>query len=200
MRSKPRILLAAGLAVWALAVVAAFGALARYSSTPGSEHQPGAGAAEFLAAHRHSGRPLVAMVVHPRCPCTDASLAELGDFLARTHAGCDAVLVRFVGPGWPAGEPVVRLGGVPVPVVSDPGGRIASVLGADTSGHCVLMDANGKIRFYGGLTIARGHRGESPVQAALLAVVGGDSRAVRPAPVYGCSITGSGTCPAPSSL
>jgi hypothetical protein len=72
--------------------------------------------------------------------------------------------------------------------MDDPDGRVASTLGAETSGHCVLVDAQGTVRFYGGLTIARGHRGLSPAQDAILQMVAGRRPALAFAPVYGCAL------------
>ncbi len=128
------------------------------------------------------------MAVHPRCPCTDASLAELGDLLARSQGGCDALLLQYHPAGWPTGPAFQMLGGRRVPGGPDPDGRLAAALGAETSGHCVLVDASGAIRFYGGLTIARGHRGRSPAQDAILEVVAGGKPSLTSAPVYGCEL------------
>jgi hypothetical protein len=88
-----------GLAVWIAGLVAGFVSLQIYAAKAGPAHAPTPAARGFLAAHRTPGRPLLVMAVHPRCPCTDASLAELGDLLARSRGTCDALLLQFQPPG-----------------------------------------------------------------------------------------------------
>ena len=170
---KNRLKLTVAIAVWLMGIVAGFAGLQAYSAKAGAFRPPSETALDFLSSHRTPGRPLLVMAVHPRCSCTDASLSELGDLLARSHGACDALLLQYHPAGWSTGAAFQMLGGVRVPVMSDPDGQIAWKLGAETSGHCVLVDAQGVIRFYGGLTVARGHRGRSPAQDAILEVVGG---------------------------
>jgi hypothetical protein len=177
--------------LWLGGLAGGFSALQAYAGRPGRIAAPSASAQPWLEAHRRPGRPLLVMAVHARCPCTDASLAELGDFLARTHGQCDALLLRYSPDPAAAPQPgeTRQLGGVTVPLLADPEGRLAASLGALTSGSAVLMDAAGQIRFHGGLTLERGHRGRSPAQDALLAFVADRHATALPAaPVYGCPL------------
>jgi hypothetical protein len=178
--------------LWVAGIAAGFGALQRYSSKAGPAQAPDRRAEKHLASYRHPGRAVLVMAIHPLCPCTDASLAELGDLLARSRGGCDAVLLQYHPsdgtPEWPVDTTPRLLGGVKVPVVLDRGGEIASAIGAETSGHAVLVDAAGKVRFHGGLTIARSHRGRSPAQDAILEVLAGGHPTMTTAPVYGCTL------------
>lgn len=188
-RRRNLLLLVAGF--WLASLVGGFAALQAYAGRPGRLGEPGPRAAAWLEAHRRPNRPLVVMAVHARCPCTDASLAELGDFLARTHGACDALLLRY-SPGADAGPSQGEtrvLGGVTVPLLADPSGRLSADLGALTSGSVIMMDEAGRIRFHGGLTLERGHRGRSPAQDAMLAVVNTPANpALGIAPVYGCPL------------
>jgi hypothetical protein len=188
-RRRNFFLLLAGF--WLASLVGGFAALQAYAGRAGRLGDPGPDASDWLESHRRPGRPLVVMAVHARCPCTDASLAELGDFLARTQGACDALLLRY-SPGVTESENPLEtrvLGGVTVPLVADPTGRLAADLGAFTSGSIVMMDAAGRIRFHGGLTLERGHRGRSPAQDAMLALVEKPADAtLAVAPVYGCPL------------
>lgn len=178
-------------ALWFAGLVGGFAALQAYAGRPGRVAAPPASAPSWLEAHRRPGRPLLVMAVHARCPCTDASLGELADFLSQTHGQCDALLLRYspdAATAPRAGE-TRELGGVAVPLLADADGRLAATLGALTSGSTVLVDAAGRIRFHGGLTLERGHRGRSPAQDALLALVADRRTAALPAaPVYGCPL------------
>lgn len=189
---KLRIVLGAG--VWLAALIVGFATLQRYASAAGGAHAPVKGVAEVFAPYRNEGRALAVMAIHPRCPCTEASLSELGDFLARAGAGCDALIVHVVPPGadWPAAK-TRDLGARNVPVVADQNGQLATQLGAETSGHLVLFDAAGQVRFHGGITRSRGHRGKAPAQDAMLSVLSapGSAAEVQTAPVYGCALIGS---------
>jgi hypothetical protein len=184
--------LGAGIVLWLSCIVIGFCALQRYAAKAGPSRPP-QNAEEFFAAHRTSHRPLLVMMVHPRCPCSDASLAELGDLLARSHGGCDALLLQYHpgedSPDWSRDVSPRVLGGVHVPVVLDRGGKLAATLGAGTSGHVVFADAKGDMRFTGGLTTSRGHRGRAPGQDAILEVLGGGEPTITAAPVYGCALT-----------
>ncbi len=204
MFRRPNSLFVASAALWLGLVVAGFASLQHYAAQAGLLREPDASAVTWLQQHRRPGRPLLVMAVHARCPCTDASLSELADFLARARGGCDALLLRYVPAAsspsdWPAGDDRRELGGRTVPIMADPDGKIAAQLGAFTSGSIVFLDAAGEVRFHGGLTLARGHRGRSPAQDALLALLEqrNDGHFLTTAPVYGCAL---GAVPDPSEL
>lgn len=190
MLSRP-LHLAAGFVVWLAALAVCSAALHYYSSTEGGAAAPQAEATALLNRYRQPGRPLVAMALHPNCSCSDASLAELGDLLARSRGACDALLVEFQPTEAPDHWPTARtreLGGVPVRAIADPDGKFARQIGALTSGHVVFVDAQGVIRFRGGITVSRGHRGRAPGQDAILASLGGRPATLVSTPVYGCAL------------
>lgn len=182
----------AATVLWLGAVAGGFAALQRYGAIAGTAHTPTAGSADFLAHHRRPGRALLVMAVHPNCPCSSASLAELGDLLARSRGRCDALLLEYeprqLPADWPRAPRARELGGVSVPVLRDAAGQLAAALGAETSGHAVFVDAAGTVRFHGGLTLSRGHRGRTPAQDAILATLAGQSATLAEAPVYGCAL------------
>jgi hypothetical protein len=182
----------AAATAWIAGVATAFSALEHYAATTGATQAPGAEAIAFLKQAQRPGRPLLAMAVHPRCPCTEASLAELGDLLARSRGACDALIIHYSpeqpSPDWPVPAETRQLGGVRVRVLPDRGGRLAGAMGALTSGHVVFIDGDGGLRFHGGLTLARGHRGRAPAQDAILAALDGSRADLRPAPVFGCAL------------
>lgn len=192
-----RLLIAAATPVWVLGVLAGLGWLGLYAREKGDQHVLSPEGAAWMEARRSTGRPLLVMAVHPRCPCSAASLAELGDLLARSRGGCDALLLEYAPPEplrWSAPSAFRELGGVSVPVIPDTEGRLAAYLGALTSGHTVVLDEHGAVRFQGGLTGSRGHRGRSPAQDAILASISGRTHPTTNAPVYGCRL-GETACP-----
>lgn len=189
------------MAAWLAAVAAGFAALNRHALTVGSVGTPAADPASSLAPYRLPGKALAAILVHPECPCTSASLAEFGDFLARAGTAVEGLIVTRTLPGRNSDSSLRatrELGGRSVPVVADHDGRIAAALGAETSGHVILLDADGELRFSGGITIARGHRGRAPGQDAMLAALQttrAGHAAGTPAPVFGCALGGHAADP-----
>lgn len=192
MPQPSKLILLAGATAWIVTIIIGFGALQRYASTAGDRRAPVSHLDQLIEQHRQPGRGLVVMAVHPRCPCTDASLAELGDLLARSKGDCTAILLEYQPatqpPDWPDSPASRMLGGVRVPVVADSGGKLAALTGALTSGHLVFADRTGVVRFHGGITLTRGHRGRAPAQDAILAVLEGKPPSANATPVYGCAL------------
>src|SRR5439155_11622397 len=92
----PRVSIAAG-ALWIIAVAAGFYVLIHYSLAPG---RPGRPPEQWPAASslgREPSRPTLVLVVHPRCPCTRASLTELAEIMTQCP-GALAARVLFVRP------------------------------------------------------------------------------------------------------
>jgi hypothetical protein len=181
-----------GFLAWVICMVVGFTLLQEYAATAGASGPPAPDADGLVAAYRRPQHGLVAIALHPMCPCTDASLSELGDLLARSRGKCDAIILEYrpLDPpaDWPASTSYRELAGVKVPVITDRGGRIAIALGAHTSGHAVFIDASGAIRFHGGLTAARGHRGRTAAHDGILAALGGATLPITAAPVFGCAL------------
>ncbi|RKH10088.1 RedB protein [Corallococcus sp. CA047B] len=178
--------------LWLGVIVTGLVTLARYSLTPGVAQAMVARWPEGTPLTRQAGRPVLVMLAHPKCPCTRASVAELQALMAHADGRADA-FVLFMRPegledGWEQGELWRAAASIPgVTVLKDPGGVEAKRFGATTSGHVVLYGADGHLRFSGGLTVARGHVGDSPGRTALERVLreGGEGRDT---PVYGCAL------------
>jgi hypothetical protein len=184
--------LCAATSVWVLALSAGFWALWSYASTPGALDQPPRSWPPVSALRRTSGRWNLVMFVHPRCPCTQASLSELERLQARTGGRVDLHVACLTPDGtaaeWSQSPLVVRARALPgTTVVSDADGQTARAFRATTSGEALLYDPAGRLAWHGGLTAARGHEGDNSGASAVLALLDG-----RPAPAsgpaFGCSL------------
>src|SRR6185436_9029457 len=81
-------------------------------------------------------------------------------------------------------------------VVEDPRGADSRRFGVVTSGHVLLYDATGRLRYSGGLTPARGQQGESAGKNAFEALLAGDAADRDVHPVFGCPLLDSSErCP-----
>ena len=191
------------IALWS--VCAAFG-LARmltYELTPA----PGAAAPTIwppaTAISRNVSSPTLLLFLHPRCPCSRATLSEL----ERLIAACDkpfALRIVFVRPGgaqddWYRTDLYSSAERIPHAVISrDADGLEAARFGAKTSGQALLYAANGKLLFHGGVTTSRGHEGENAGRDALTALIAGKPSTCTKTAVFGCSLVNPNPAPSPS--
>jgi hypothetical protein len=135
-----------------------------------------------------SGRSTLVMLVHSQCSCSGASLAELAQVMAKTHARANAwVLFEQRGDSldtrtWAQAH---RIPGITVGIDQD--GAEARRFGALTSGHVVVYDSAGLLVFSGGITAARGHEGENQGRNQLIDAVNGVSASPSVHSVFGCS-------------
>jgi hypothetical protein len=192
-RRPATLLIVATLLGWVGIVSAGFAALERYGSTPG----PRSNAAPCWPADasfpRGTGQATLVMFVHPKCPCTRASLAELEQFMTIAPHGVVAriVLWRPEGGGrnWERTDLAERAAAIPgTRVMVDVGGLEAARFGAVTSGETYLFDTAGRLQFHGGLTAGRGLAGPNAGVAALRSFVA-SGRASPAAATYGCPLT-----------
>lgn len=190
-RSVSRALTAA-LVVWTVAVAAGFWALWSYASSPGRlDNPPESWPAESLVPHT-AGRWTLVMFVHPRCPCTQASLAELERLQARSAGLIDLRIVSLLPPGtdsdWsdtPLSRRAALLPGALL--FTDTDGHESRRFHAHTSGETLLYNPAGRLAYHGGITAARGHEGDNPGSDAIASLVsGGDAPTTCPA--FGCPL------------
>ena len=178
----------AALVVWSAAVAAGMGWLTFYANQAG---EAGAAPEKTAVASRDSFR--LWMFVHPRCPCSMASMNELARIMSRGSQSVEAT-VFFIQPetasdDWAQGALWDAAAAIPgIHVQADIGGRTAAQFGAATSGDVLLYDASGQLRFHGGITSARGHEGDNLGKSAVLAIVRGGSTDVDVSPVFGCAL------------
>ena len=132
-----------------------------------------AGLAEHLAWN--TTRPLLVLCAHPQCPCLESTLGELQRAVAgRSLDLCIVTFVPTVPPAsWdPAAVDALRRDLPEARHLPDHDGALATRLGAATSGHVLLYDTTGALRFSGGVTGGRGHRGDNAAVRTLAQVLG----------------------------
>ena len=193
---RGRIALFAILFVWAVAVSSGFVLMTRYAQAEGRVAEPPR-AGELALPIASEGYTLV-MSIHPKCPCTDASLYELERLIARSGGRLTCVFVVLAPADRPDdwhGQTRARLRsrGLGGTVIVDPGGELAAGLGCFTSGSVVLYDPAGTPLFWGGITSGRGHAGDNAGVDAIRAVLDGGAPVHRTTPVYGCPLHAGGS-------
>lgn len=192
--SAGRVIGPIAISAWLVAVVIGMGLMLHYQMTPNSASA--AAVSQWPAAarvQRDPTRPTLIMIVHPHCPCSRASLAELSQIMSRAQGGLSAH-VLFVEPhgapqNWEKGELWTTASAIPGVAVSvDDDGKDTDAFGATTSGGVILYDAGGRMLFNGGITDGRGHEGDNPGELAILSLLRHADPGIKTTPVYGCPL------------
>lgn len=133
------------------------------------------------------------MFVHPKCPCTRASLGELEKIVARFHGSFTPWVVFFKpldsDESWDHTDLRETAAAIPgVHVLTDLGGVEASRFHATTSGETILYNNQGERLFHGGITLARGHAGDNAGRSAIEDSLKGTVPVCSHTSVFGCPI------------
>jgi hypothetical protein len=190
--ARTRLTLAVGL-IWFMLAATAIAWLTSYENTPG----PGGSALDRWPRDTqipHAVRgPTLVLFLHPRCPCSRATVAELERILTRSGDKLEASVVFYQPPNadaaWTESDLCTSASALPhVRVVPDVDGVEARRFHVKTSGHALLYDNLGRLQFSGGITAARAHHGDNPGETTILALVRGEPVTRNETPVFGCPI------------
>lgn len=180
-------------ALWLFAVMGGTLMMMRYSEASGASAQAPPQWPQESMVPGPAGQPVLLMFVHPKCPCSRASLGELERLLAQAPGRFDTCLLFLRPPGtgveWAQDglwQKAALIPGITLKVDDD--GREADLFHAATSGQTLLYDGSGKLLFEGGITTARGHAGDSAGQQAVLTLLERKLAGVIETPVFGCSL------------
>ncbi len=181
------------LMVWLIALGIGFGWLWRHAQAPGRPAVPPVTWPHHTRLARPTDRAVLIVLAHPHCPCTRATVANLARLMAHCRSRLTACIL-FYKPlhapvGWELTDSYIRAMQIPgVQVFTDTNGEEARQFGAFTSGQTLLYAPDGRRLFAGGITVARGHEGDSIGQSAVYEAAMHGTPGVANAPVYGCSL------------
>jgi len=108
--------------------------------------------------------PLTVIVFFSReCHCLNQHDARLRALYDEYHArGVQIVMVDpEVHSSVDADEAEARRRGYPFPILIDPHGRLADALGAEYATYSVVVDAQGRVRYHGGIDSDKTHLRDS---------------------------------------
>jgi hypothetical protein len=187
------------ITVWAVALAAGWWSLEVYdfgtnASLPSGfvDRWP-----DDSALVRHDGRPTMLLFLHPKCPCSRASLGELerlfSSIAGHTTSAPDLIVVATVPQAAPADwyhtdtvARALRLSNARLYI--DREGVEAARFGATTSGSVMLFDPAGARQYAGGVTIARGHEGGNAGRDAIAQILRGARHVATGIPAFGCRL------------
>jgi hypothetical protein len=191
-RRFPGRLILAIIAAWSVVVTAGLCALWHYSAIAGDGGAPPTSWPVHSKVIR-DGRPTLLVFVHPFCPCTRATLAELDRLVAVCRDQVD-IHVLFIAPdgtdaSWLDTDLYRVARRIPsVGVSVDTHRYEADLFRMQTSGSCLLYDESGKLLFHGGLTAARGHEGDNQGSKSIKALLMHKDDEPQETPVFGCPL------------
>ncbi len=156
--------------------------------------------------------PTLLVFLHPRCPCSRATVSELNRLIAR-HGDALSVVIVVARPsatelGWEESDILRSARAIPGAVVQiDRDLRETALFGAYTSGQVLLYGNRDQLLFQGGLTPSRGHQGDNQGSSAIVHILLQPTvQALDSSPVFGCELgteevwCGSPPCQGVSSL
>ena len=178
--------------LWFIALAVIYGKLAVYSQSPEGLGTPPMAAVANVSVHPE--KYTLAVYIHPKCPCTQATLYEVERLMTKVR---DEVALSFYIFG-ASDAPSVWFEGTldqleqKFPdslVIRDIDGEYSKSAGASVSGSTVLYTPDGVPVFWGGVTSGRGHSGDNLGSDSILSIARGLEPTRSEAPVYGCRIT-----------
>jgi hypothetical protein len=142
-------------------------------------------------------RSTVVVFIHPKCPCTRATLAELERLWVLRDRDATRDTQLFVVATMPADassdwfttaniDRAQKLDGAKL--IIDAGGREAHRFGAATSGTVMWFDSSGRRLYAGGITASRGHEGANVGSQCLEELIRGGIQASAGIPALGCRL------------
>ncbi|MBI1380308.1 MAG: hypothetical protein GC161_04390 [Planctomycetaceae bacterium] len=185
------------LALLVVPMAAGLGLWTSYAARPGPGPDASLDWPAGSSVERALDRPTLLVFAHPRCPCTRASLENLDRLLTNLQRSLRTEVLLWTPAGLDLAETEAfadssvlhRARAMPgISVRLDPGGDLATHFGARTSGTALLFGPDGRLRYAGGLTFARGHEGEGVATAKLLAAIAQAPAEVVQTAVFGCSL------------
>lgn len=178
--------------LWLVLIAGSYAWSIRYGFATGKQ----SGAPPTLPLSLDLASPLpraqLLLALHPHCPCSRATVTELAKIISRTADSRDITVLMYK----PAAQPDSWLEGsllnecrrMNLRIRPDPEGRLAASLGGFTSGHVVLYDVSGRLRYQGGITGSRGHEGDNLGELAVIEALQVRASSLKSLPVFGCAI------------
>jgi hypothetical protein len=179
--------------LWFAIVFGGMLALAYHASIPGQGAQPPPQLAANAPAMGSVGKARLLLFLHPKCPCSRATLGELAKIVSRREKQLDTRVFFYrpagFSPDWEKTDLWQMAEGIPgVRTMADVDGGMARRFEAKTSGQALLYDGVGQLVFSGGITAARGHSGDNPGESAIVSWLATGQIPPKDTPVFGCSL------------
>jgi hypothetical protein len=193
---KSRILIAAAATIWLSICAYLTAQLIEFGTRP---EQKARLASAFPAGSKLKLVPnkfTVVAFLHPRCPCSKASVGELEELMQRCGDNTMAYALFLKPTGCSEKfakselfEQTSKIKGVHAIVDKD--GHEAKIFGSKTSGQLMVYNPEGRLVFSAGITGSRGHYGDNLGLDAAFQSISQKSKNFDCTDVYGCPLFAS---------
>ena len=193
-RRKSIFILAGGL--WLFAIFVGLSILFRYQTTAAPKAKaPHKWPQTSELAANPTGYTLV-MALHPRCPCSRASIGELQNIMAYFPETLSTYLLFYKPQSFPEDWEKDALwhqaANIPgVTRIIDSNRHEGQIFNAITSGQSALYSPEGLLLFSGGITAGRGHYGDNPGKTTVINAIRTSNTTFKETLTYGCPIVES---------
>ncbi len=164
--NRNNLLLSLGLILWLSIIAYGYSLVIHYELKPNSQITSLQAWPDNSQLKLDPQRDTLIIFVHPKCPCSKASIAELDRLLTSFHDRLRTIVV-FIKPegqseSWVKGNLWTKVQSLPeVTVYIDNDNQETHNFMVDTSGEVLLFNINGKLIYHGGITASRGHEGDN---------------------------------------
>jgi len=190
---KVRVALLIGAISWLVVIGFGLSVLWGYENTPGIAADPPHQWPADSKIQPSLDHATLVILAHPHCPCTRATIGELGSIMAHTQGRLTAYVVFLKPAGfsedWEKSDLWRSVADIPdVNILVDNDGIEADRFHAATSGQTLLYDAGGRLLFSGGITASRGHSGDNAGRVAIVSLVNEGVAERTQTQVFGCPL------------
>lgn len=139
------------------------------------------------------GQLSIVMALHPTCPCTRSSLAELERLLETESTTSQCVFLVALpsdkSMSWIDTDTTMLAKGLPNSrIIVDVDAKLATQLGIENSGGILVVQPNGTVSFSGGITSGRTCTQENPGSVAVASLIRGEAVQAITTPTFGCPL------------
>ncbi len=180
---------------WLLLLPAAICVQLRYDSLPGIAAVPKTAWPAASKIKYSTITNTLVMVLHPRCPCSRASVQQVASMMNTTNP--PKCIFLFYTPsifakGWEKTDIWNQASEIPDSVlISDIDGRETKTSEHPHPDRPTFFDRQGFLRYSGGLTEGRGHQGECRNLEAAIKALNDSHKPTTFGAVYGCPVVDS---------
>jgi hypothetical protein len=206
--SRPGPLTVAEMGVWILLATAGWYSLTAYGFKTDAAQADGSDPTSWPAEsslEREPGRNQLLVFLHPKCPCSFATVTELqrllftaqqsGKQLPQLHVVACVPETGAERLQWQNTRLLSRAKELSEQHLHfDIGGVEANRFAARTSGTVLMFDEHGRRLYSGGITAARGHEGPNVGAESVAKLISGTSEPMVELPPLGCRLVGPSAC------
>ncbi|MBN22135.1 MAG: hypothetical protein CL678_12715 [Bdellovibrionaceae bacterium] len=179
--------------VWITGASYGFFTLWDYENTPGLPGEPPKNWPKASSVKLSAKTPTLLMFLHPRCPCSEASIEELARLYSHIKEKVKSTLIFYkpqkFNHDWVKSDLWDNAHRIPNATVTiDSENKMINLFNPKTSGQVYLYNKEGTLIYSGGITGGRGHAGDNLGSKIIREYILNNKIIKQEAFVFGCSL------------